>query len=41
MTPPGDFSEPTDLIPTRSDGMFNVTGFRVPVIVCLAVGEAA
>ncbi len=33
VTPPGDFSQPTDLIPRDQTGMFNVTGFRVPVIV--------
>jgi phospholipase C len=32
-TPPGDFDTPTDLGPHDQQGMFNVTGFRVPVIV--------
>ena len=32
-TPPGDFLEPTDLSPGDQTGEFNVTGFRVPVIV--------
>jgi len=32
-TPPGDFLEPTDLQPGDQTGEFNVTGFRVPVIV--------
>ena len=33
VTPPGDFSQPTDLGTHDQTGMFNVTGFRVPVIV--------
>jgi phospholipase C len=32
-TPPGDISQPTDLGSHDQHGMFNVTGFRVPVIV--------
>jgi len=32
-TPPGDYLEPTDLKPGDQTGEFNVTGFRVPVIV--------
>jgi len=33
VTPPGDISQPTDLGSHDQHGMFNVTGFRVPVIV--------
>jgi phospholipase C len=33
VTPPGDISQPTDLQTNDTHGMFNVTGFRVPVIV--------
>ena len=33
VTPPGDFLEPTDLGPKDQTGEFNVTGFRVPVVV--------
>ena len=33
VTPPGDYSQPTDLTSRDQRGMFNVTGFRVPVIV--------
>ncbi|HUI84481.1 MAG TPA: alkaline phosphatase family protein [Candidatus Binatia bacterium] len=33
VTPPGDISQPTDLHSHDQHGMFNVTGFRVPVIV--------
>jgi len=33
VTPPGDFLEPTDLTPKDQTGEFNVTGFRVPVVV--------
>jgi phospholipase C len=33
VTPPGDYSQPTDLGSHDQVGMFNVTGFRVPVIV--------
>jgi len=32
-TPPGDFLEPTDLKPGDQNGEFNVTGFRIPVVV--------
>ena len=32
-TPPGDYSQPTDLKHGDQTGEFNVTGFRVPVIV--------
>ena len=33
VTPPGDISQPTDLGSHDQHGMFNVTGFRVPVVV--------
>lgn len=33
VTLPGDYSQPIDLGPRDQTGMFNVTGFRVPVIV--------
>jgi phospholipase C len=33
VTPPGDFLEPQDLQPSDQTGQFNVSGFRVPVIV--------
>src|SRR5579884_1011746 len=33
LTPPGDYSQPTDLHSGDQTGMFNVSGFRVPVIV--------
>ena len=33
VTPPGDYSQPIDLGSRDQHGMFNVTGFRVPVIV--------
>src|SRR5208283_5532947 len=33
VTPPGDILQPTDLSPGDQTGEFNVTGFRVPVIV--------
>jgi phospholipase C len=33
VTPPGDYSQPIDLGARDQHGMFNVTGFRVPVIV--------
>lgn len=33
VTPPGDFLEPTDLRPGDQPGEFNVTGFRIPIIV--------
>jgi phospholipase C len=32
-TPPGDFDQPTDLGSNDQTGEFNVTGFRVPIIV--------
>ena len=33
VTPPGDFLEPTDLQKKDQTGEFNVTGFRVPMVV--------
>ena len=33
VTPPGDYLEPTDLKPGDQEGEFNVTGFRIPVVV--------
>ncbi len=33
VTLPGDYSQPTDLGPNDQPGEFNVTGFRLPVIV--------
>ncbi len=33
VTPPGDYLEPTDLKPGDQTGEFNVTGFRIPVVV--------
>jgi len=33
VTPPGDYLEPQDLQPGDQTGEFNVTGFRIPVIV--------
>ncbi len=33
VTPPDNLTEPTDLQPGDPNGLFNVTGFRVPVVV--------
>ena len=33
VTPPGDYLQPTDLRPGDQTGEFNVTGFRIPMVV--------
>jgi len=33
VTPPGDYLQPTDLKPGDQTGEFNVTGFRIPIVV--------